>query len=128
MIPQDGHAKIKRETVRAKRLIPTVTRTIHDVRRSVIEAGWGNDPSAMDVEQELGRVRMYERQQAEFAERRQAQGLHGICEGCGEPIDPDRLRWLENVTRCAKCASELERKQRQRPCARAEKIMSAAAA
>jgi RNA polymerase-binding protein DksA len=36
--------------------------------------------------------------------RKCAEGRYGICEGCGEPIDPERLQILPLTTVCIKCA------------------------
>ena len=33
-----------------------------------------------------------------------AEGRYGICERCGEPIDPERLDILPATTMCIKCA------------------------
>lgn len=36
--------------------------------------------------------------------QRLGRGLYGICKGCGDPIEPGRLRALHAVT-CASCAN-----------------------
>ena len=36
--------------------------------------------------------------------RRISQGTYGICEVCGEPINPDRLAVLPDTTVCISCA------------------------
>jgi RNA polymerase-binding transcription factor DksA len=33
-----------------------------------------------------------------------SQGTYGICEACGEPIDPDRLAVLPDTNLCISCA------------------------
>jgi DnaK suppressor protein len=44
------------------------------------------------------------------------QGTYGICEGCGERIDPARLEILPEATLCLECQRKLERKyKRVRP-------------
>lgn len=35
---------------------------------------------------------------------RLAEGRYGACEGCGDPIDPERLRACPGTTRCIACA------------------------
>jgi len=35
-------------------------------------------------------------------------GTYGICENCGNPIDPARLEALSYVTLCLRCAQRLE--------------------
>src|SRR5215813_1670151 len=36
-------------------------------------------------------------------------GDYGLCEECGEPIAPARLRAMPEVTRCVRCQDRLER-------------------
>ena len=36
-------------------------------------------------------------------------GLYGLCERCGQPIDPARLEVLPEATLCIACQSEVER-------------------
>ena len=40
-------------------------------------------------------------------------GEYGICEECGEPIAPARLRALPEVTTCVRCQDQLERMSRR---------------
>ena len=37
-------------------------------------------------------------------------GQYGICENCGEPIDPERLEILPEATLCVKCKSSVEQR------------------
>ncbi|MFZ5827405.1 MAG: TraR/DksA C4-type zinc finger protein [Bacillota bacterium] len=39
---------------------------------------------------------------------RMAQGTYGICEVCGQPIDPDRLEVFPSATTCIDCQQERE--------------------
>ncbi len=39
------------------------------------------------------------------AMQRRASGSYGVCEMCGDLIDPERLRILPHTTRCVRCAS-----------------------
>lgn len=41
-------------------------------------------------------------------------GTYGICERCGQPIDPARLEARPDASLCLKCQSELERLLRRR--------------
>jgi RNA polymerase-binding transcription factor DksA len=41
------------------------------------------------------------------------QGKYGICESCGERIDPARLEILPEATLCLNCQRELERTRRR---------------
>jgi len=40
-------------------------------------------------------------------------GTYGICERCGKPIDPERLKALPETTLCVKCKNELEKVARR---------------
>jgi RNA polymerase-binding protein DksA len=42
------------------------------------------------------------------------QGTYGICQDCGERIDPARLEILPEATRCLRCQREYERRHRRR--------------
>jgi DnaK suppressor protein len=41
------------------------------------------------------------------------EGEYGICEECGEPIAPARLRAMPEVTTCVRCQDRLERSARR---------------
>ncbi|MCD6291726.1 MAG: TraR/DksA C4-type zinc finger protein [Anaerolineae bacterium] len=41
----------------------------------------------------------------EDALERAREGRYGICEVCGQPIDPERLKILPDTKLCAKCAA-----------------------
>jgi len=41
-------------------------------------------------------------------------GVYGICERCGQPIDPARLEAKPDATLCLKCQSEVERLAKRR--------------
>jgi DnaK suppressor protein len=40
-------------------------------------------------------------------------GNYGICERCGQQIDPARLEALPDTTLCLKCKQEIERLARR---------------
>lgn len=44
----------------------------------------------------------------EKALRRLEAGTYGVCEGCGEEIDPARLEVLPQATRCVGCQQQRE--------------------
>jgi RNA polymerase-binding transcription factor len=49
-----------------------------------------------------------DREQAEHARDRQAQGAYGICEDCGRKIGDERLAALPDATRCVACQAAWE--------------------
>ena len=42
-------------------------------------------------------------------------GTYGICENCGNRIDPARLEALPEATLCLDCQRQVERRNRRRP-------------
>ncbi len=50
----------------------------------------------------------------EHAIRSTAVGKYGICERCGEKIDPARLEIMPHTSLCVRCQSESERQTRRR--------------
>jgi RNA polymerase-binding transcription factor DksA len=53
-------------------------------------------------------------QQVQQAMRRQAEGRYGICDDCGEQIDPERLAVRPQATHCIACQRRLEGDPRSR--------------
>ncbi len=51
----------------------------------------------------------------ERALRAAEKGSYGICEVCGQPINPDRLEVMPHTTTCVKCQAKLERRPRRGP-------------
>jgi DnaK suppressor protein len=47
-------------------------------------------------------------EQLEEALERAKEGSYGVCESCGQPIDPERLEVLPSTTLCINCAREVE--------------------
>lgn len=45
-----------------------------------------------------------EKEKVDDALQRYEQGLYGICESCGQNIEPARLERIVNTTLCAQCA------------------------
>ena len=43
-----------------------------------------------------------------------AAGRYGICERCGQPIEPGRLEIMPHTTLCVRCQTEAERPFRRR--------------
>lgn len=48
-------------------------------------------------------------QQVEQALDRLNNGAYGVCESCGQPIDPARLKALPHAAHCLDCQRRLER-------------------
>lgn len=72
------------------------------------------DPALYEREKNLALLQHLERELAavEYALSLAEKGLYGICENCGERIDPARLKAIPQATLCLKCKTEIERKRR----------------
>jgi DnaK suppressor protein len=62
--------------------------------------------------QTIREVLEQDREQAERARDRQAQGGYGICEDCGRKIGEERLAALPDATRCVACQAAWESSNR----------------
>ncbi len=80
------------------------------------------DPSSDEVdldvyerEKNLALVRRLEQkvEEIEKALKVAQKGTYGICERCGNPIDPARLKALPETTLCVKCKNEMEKAARR---------------
>jgi DnaK suppressor protein len=58
--------------------------------------------------QSIQEVLEQEREQAERARDRRAQGTYGLCEDCGRQIGEERLEALPDATRCLACLAAWE--------------------
>ena len=58
--------------------------------------------------QSIQEVLEQEREQAERALARKAQGTYGLCEDCGRKIGEERLEALPDATRCLACQAAWE--------------------
>ena len=62
----------------------------------------------------LERIHQEDAAQARHAAELRAEGKYGLCEDCGAPIEPERLRFLPDATRCVSCQAAAD-KQAHRP-------------
>lgn len=69
------------------------------------------DPDIWEREKIASLIRSLENKLSEIdrALRMTERGDYGLCERCGEPIDPARLKVMPTATLCLKCKQELER-------------------
>ncbi len=115
----------KRKTLTAaerKKLEKERTQTAAEVDRLReylrTDAERASDEVDLDVyerEKTLALVRRMEKRLEEIdtAMRAAQKGTYGICERCGRPIDPERLRALPETTLCVRCKNELEKQARR---------------
>jgi len=69
------------------------------------------DLSVYDREKTLSLIANYARrlEGIEYALRAAQKGAYGICERCGKPIDPERLKIFPEATLCVQCKNEKEK-------------------
>jgi DnaK suppressor protein len=74
------------------------------------------DPDLVEREKVMALVHGLERKldSIEYALRQAREGTYGICDRCGETIDPARLEAVPETTLCVKCKSIVERQTRIR--------------
>lgn len=72
------------------------------------------DPDASERMMSLSIMERLERRlkSIDYALSVLARGKYGLCERCGQPIEPERLKILPDTTLCAKCKAELEKERR----------------
>jgi RNA polymerase-binding protein DksA len=75
------------------------------------------DPDVFEREKTMALIQAMERklESIEYALQSASKGTYGICEMCGERIDPARLRALPHTTLCIKCKTSLEKRTRRAP-------------
>lgn len=73
------------------------------------------DPDIFERDKTIALLRTLERKldSIDYAIRLAQKGTYGICEMCGKPIDPARLRALPHTTLCVQCKASLERRGRR---------------
>jgi len=93
---------------------------LEDEVERVIDGSEDSVDAASDVyerEKTLAIIQTLEKKLAsvEHALHAAEKGGYGICEICGNPIDPARLAAMPQSTTCISCQQKLERQQRRRP-------------
>ena len=80
----------------------------YEVERDLEEG----DPALCEREKNLALLQNMERElgSVEHAISLLERGRYGICENCGERIDPARLKAIPQATLCLRCKAERERK------------------
>lgn len=99
----------------ARNQIVAEIRRLQDSVRSEVESDLEEgDPALYEREKSLALLQHLEREleAVNYAIFLAERGGYGICENCGEKIDPARLKAIPQATLCLKCKTELERKRR----------------
>ena len=71
------------------------------------------DPDLAEREKNLSLLMALERklESVNAALRAIDKGKYGICERCGQPIDPERLQIMPEATMCVTCKAQAERER-----------------
>ena len=115
-----------------QRLEADLARTVERIRRTgggvVFEEFPGSIGDRTAMADEVDLIRVNEDREMSFATRsllveranklaealeRLREGEYGICQECGEPIAPARLRAMPEVLTCVRCQDMLERSARR---------------
>jgi DnaK suppressor protein len=106
---EQGKAKLEKE--RAETLAELDRLREYLMRGEVDADAEEADPDLYEREKTLALIRALENklESIEQALRLAEKGTYGICERCGEKIDPARLEALPHTTLCVKCKSQMER-------------------
>jgi RNA polymerase-binding transcription factor DksA len=90
---------------------------LDEIVKSEVDADLSEgDPELVEREKALAVAESLERKLAsiEYALRQAQNGRYGICELCGEPIDPARLAAVPETSLCLNCKLMSERQARMR--------------
>ena len=86
---------------------------LRELARSTVSADIGEgDPKEMERDLARSLIVVHERQLAaiEQALAEARRGHYGICERCGQPIDPERLEAIPEATLCITCKQIVEKR------------------
>lgn len=74
------------------------------------------DPDLVEREKTVSLVQAMERrlESIEYAIEQAESGHYGVCERCGQPIDPERLEIFPEATLCVSCKQIVEREKCRR--------------
>ena len=113
-----NRTRLQIEKLKAERT-QTLLRLTHlqDALRSEVDPEFDDgDPNMVEHEKTAALLQSLEHKLAsiDYALLQTQKGTYGICECCGEPIDPARLEAVPETTLCLKCKMGDERRLRMR--------------
>jgi RNA polymerase-binding protein DksA len=88
---------------------------LREALKAEIDVNFGEgDPELVERDMAVSLIREQERKldSLEQALQQARRGAYGICERCGQPIDPARLEAVPDTTLCVNCKAIVERQQR----------------
>ncbi len=92
-----------------------LTRLRAELQQAPEPTGDEVDLSVYDREKTLSLIANYERRlkEIDYALEVAQKGAYGICERCGKPIDPARLKIFPEATLCVACKNEKEKRAKR---------------
>jgi DnaK suppressor protein len=118
----DKIKKLQAERERTMAELKRLRSYLEDEVERVIDGGEDSVDAASDIyerEKTLAIIQTLEKKMVSIDRALQAAagGGYGVCEICGNAIDPARLAVVPHATTCIKCQEKPERLQRRRPSA-----------
>ncbi|HMQ53084.1 MAG TPA: TraR/DksA family transcriptional regulator [Anaerolineae bacterium] len=107
MAPQVAQLKKERQQIR------TELEHLRELIQAKVSADIGQgDPKEMERDLARSLILVHERKLAaiEQALKEAERGQYGICERCGQPIDPERLEAVPEATLCITCKQLVEKR------------------
>jgi RNA polymerase-binding protein DksA len=110
-------AEIERLTRQRSEVLEDLEHLRADLRSMAEPSADEADVDAYEREKTWALVQRLERklESIDHALRIAQNGTYGICENCGDRIDPARLEALPEATLCLDCQRQVERRNRRRP-------------
>jgi DnaK suppressor protein len=110
---QTGKIEVEREKLVAERaaILDDIEHLREWLQGEVDPDADEGDPDLAEREKNLALLTIIERklESVNIALRAIEKGNYGICERCGQPIDPARLEVRPDATMCLDCQREVER-------------------
>jgi DnaK suppressor protein len=110
------HSEVEKLEHARQELLEEVEHLRADLRNMAEPSADEADADAYEREKTWALVQGLERkvESIDRAIRAAKNGTYGICENCGERIDPARLEILPETTLCLDCKRQSERRSRRR--------------
>lgn len=112
-----GHEQEQQQLVVERRYVESeierLSRILSEEPDLELEDG---DPEIIEREKSLALIRSFELRLEEIdnALKQIEVGTYGICERCGNPINPERLKIMPEAKYCISCQTAIEKRTRRR--------------
>lgn len=109
-MPENGKLSLEQER---EYTVAEIQRLQDFIIVALDEASDEADPDIAEREKILALIQNLERkvEEIDYAIETAQKGRYGICEECGQPIDPERLALLPETTLCVRCKQQREKRR-----------------